>query len=472
MWFDDEWVARALNELKMLVVVSRWDLAIRTIFSLGIVITTASMKELLRYRPGKGNQIGHGVTPVTPSWEEVCKQTSEITDTKVSASTPGQLSKYNHWQQILLKRGRWMLRAAHLAFVVWSASILALHVHASLQPDLPHCLMQVRPWAASSPACYLAALDCYKLNISGKKDEAHAIWSEFDSSVVVHVLIRHCPALEVPDVVRRFRCLRGIKVYNTTVVEWGESAALTDALHPALATLYIVRINFTDGILPPGFQSAGFPQALYDIELCATNIRALPDDLDTKWSQVMFLQVEYSQLTTFPTILLRVQPYYFIVTGNPIAAIPPDAFETPGIAYLGVSDTNVQELPRNVTRPSPDLTFVFIGETNISFFWSWVDELLVNRQGSPFVAPQPFVAEGSAYCNDLEKLENGSSQSFRVPVSPEYSSILTDPSPGNRQAILNGVNCDAKMGVFYPITIEDDNNAISVPPPLVKPPPS
>lgn len=48
-WWNDEWLARALNDFQMVVVVSWSDLASRSIFSLSLVVATADMKDLLRY---------------------------------------------------------------------------------------------------------------------------------------------------------------------------------------------------------------------------------------------------------------------------------------------------------------------------------------------------------------------------------------------------------------------------------------
>lgn len=76
--------------------------------------------------------------------------------------------------------------------------VLGLHIQASLQPTLPQCLMQVRPWGVTRPSCYLVGLDCYRLGIEGRMIEVEEKWSEFDSSTVVQLLIRHCPALEMP----------------------------------------------------------------------------------------------------------------------------------------------------------------------------------------------------------------------------------------------------------------------------------
>lgn len=263
---------------------------------------------------------------------------------------------------------------------------------------------------ATRPSCYLVGLDCYTLAISGKKDEVEEKWSEFDSSTVVQLLIRHCPALEMPDSISKFHGLHGIKAYNTTILDWGESAALTNANHPDLVTLYLARVNMTDGVLPMGFQSADFPQNLNDIELCVTNLRSLPDDLDSKWHQQAGLQFEYSQLVAIPAVLLRLEPMFFALTGNPITDIPPEVFELPGLATLGLGQMNLKELPRNVTNLSPTLRALFLDGTKISFFWPWADELITRDEDWSVL-----VVTDTPYCADLQQIQSGSASTFSVP---------------------------------------------------------
>ncbi|EEY70437.1 uncharacterized protein PITG_05852 [Phytophthora infestans T30-4] len=220
MWQNDEWAARALNEFRMVFVVSLSDLASRAIFSLGLILTTTNMKELLQCLPQ---------------------------------------------QRLRTQCARLMLRAAHLFFGAWGVVVLGLHIHASMQPTLSQCLLQVRPWATSRPSCYLVGLDCH---------------TEFDSSTVVQLLIRHCPTLEIPPSISKFHSLHGVKVYNSTIVDWDDSAAFTSENHPNVLSLYLVRVNMTDGVLPAGLHSLDFPPNLRDIEFCVTNLQAIPQDLD------------------------------------------------------------------------------------------------------------------------------------------------------------------------------------------------
>ncbi|KUF87173.1 hypothetical protein AM587_10011236 [Phytophthora nicotianae] len=479
IWYNDEWIARALNELKMVLVVSWTDLASRSIFSFGLILTTMSMKELLARLPRSNNR----VTQLDGTSMKVNARTESDTfwDTKLNTvapktATPTQPISKNSQRKLLVKndsyrgtnlrsRGaRVMLRTAHLLFGLWGLLVLGFHIQASMQPILPQCLMQVRPWAVSRTSCYLAGLDCHTLGISGKKDEVDEKWREFDASTVVQLLIRHCTEFEMPDIFSEFHELVNVKVYNTTINEWGGSAAITSTNQPGMSSLLFVRVNMTDGLLPVGLLSTDFPQTLYDIEFCVTNLRTLPDDLDSKWPLYAIIQLEYSQLTTVPAVIPRLEPYYLALTGNPLSEIPPEVFEVQGMLFLSISNMNIRQLPRNVTQLSAELSWIFIGDTNISFFWAWTDELVERMKGRA----NPWLAGPSPYCDDLEKIKTGAATEFSVPLSPEYSQTLMDPSEANRDVILKAVRCDPTIGgLFYPLEIEDSINAISTPPSLV-----
>ncbi|EGZ12378.1 hypothetical protein PHYSODRAFT_515800 [Phytophthora sojae] len=225
----------------------------------------------------------------------------------------------------------------------------------------------------------------------------------------------------------------------------------------------IVRVNFsTDGLLPEGFESSDFPQKMNDIELCVTNLREIPGDLNTKWPLGAIIQVEYSELSALPLVLARLQPYYTFLTGNPITELPAEIFEVEGMVYLGVSGTNIRELPQNVTQVFPDLIYVELVNTRVSFFWSWVDELVGRVDG-----PATIVAGGSICCDDLEKIENDSMvDTFSSSLTPEYSTVLMDRSDANLQVIAEIVHCDSAEAPFYPLAFDDDANALQPPPAL------
>lgn len=109
-------------------------------------------------------------------------------------------------------------------------------------------------------------------------------------------------------------------------------------------------------------------------------------------------------------------------------------------------------------------------DTNISFFWAWADEL-VERSTTETA---PWIAGGSTYCKDLAKIQTGAATAFAVPLTPEYSQTLMDPSRDNLGKISSTVDCNTKTklpsggGLFYPLAYEDSENAISSPPALAR----
>ncbi|ETN23771.1 hypothetical protein PPTG_00295 [Phytophthora nicotianae INRA-310] len=259
--------------------------------------------------------------------------------------------------------------------------------------------------------------------------EVEEKWSEFDSSTVVQLLIRHCPALEVPASISKFHGLHGVKLYNSTIVDWGESAAFTNANHPDILSLYLARVNMTGGLLPAGFQSPDFPPSLFDIEFCATNLRAMPDDLDLKWPRQGDIQFEYCQLTSFSSVFLRLEPKFLVLTGNPMTEVPADVYEIPGLQTLGLGQLNLNELPRNVMNPAASLIAIFLDGTNISYFWPWMDDSVTMETWGILIAPL------TPYCSDLEAIKTGLTYAFSAPPSPDYARMLMDPSKANLPSI-------------------------------------
>ncbi|ETP49041.1 hypothetical protein F442_05337 [Phytophthora nicotianae P10297] len=461
-WYNDEWATRALNEFQLVAVVSWSDLFSRTVFSLGVMMTTTNLKELLYYRGStRGNRVSDATVAITTKVKVKVKAAGGDTAKKrvpenVECSLPHSMVTVKSVRELMC---RGAINGVHFLFFVWGLMVLFFHIQASVHTSLPQCILQVRPWAVSRPSCFLLCLDCYRLGISGHLNEVDLNWHEFDGSTVVMMLIRHCPALEVPDIFNEFHGLLSIKIYNSTIVEWRDSVAVTNTNHPGLLSLMVVRVNTTDGVLPPGFLSNDIPQQLYDIEMCVTNLKEVPDDLDTKWLPGSCVVIEHSQLRNVPASLLRLMPSYVSLMGNPISTLPPEIFEIEGLTDLGIGGTDIRELPRDVTRLSSTLTTIYMSDTDISYFWPWVEDLTQR---------QPILAGGSLYCHDLERIANGSTDSFSISSSPDYSVELMDPA----NAVAGGstwsaVDCSAPIsgitGPLYPLVDEDNHNAINYP---------
>jgi hypothetical protein len=212
----------------------------------------------------------------------------------------------------------------------------------------------------------------------------------------------------VPDSIDGFAQLQELRVYNSSIANWGASAAITNANHPQLTVVAVGRVNMTGGLLPLGLQSSDFPVLLVEVKFFETNLQQLPDDLDTKWNVGSSIYLENSKLPSVPAALVRLRPFYLILAGNPIEEIPPELFDMQGMLYLVLGRTNIRELPRNVVTSTADPPFIDVRDTAVSFFWSWLDPLVQARLD---YAPM-LLASGSTYCAELEELKSGVSDTF------------------------------------------------------------
>lgn len=288
----------------------------------------------------------------------------------------------------------------------------------------------------------------------------HEEWSTFDRSTVINLLIRHCPTLEIPNIFQEFTKLSAFKVYNTTLVEWEPDAAVTSKHHPKLITVYLVRVNLTDGAIPQGLLSRDFPPMLIDFEIVVSNLRSLPDDLDQIWPLGSSVYLEYGNLTSVPASMIRLQSYYLSVCGNPITELPAELFEVDNLIYLHAGSTLISELPRNVSRLSDGLTHLFLTDTDVSTLWAWMD-LLIGRPRSFFYAG------GSPYCRALDHFRaTGDAGEFAVASGSSSSSgysiysILMDPVH-NSAAIESLMRCQGVTSVpLYPLASDDRNHAM------------
>ncbi|KAG6967479.1 hypothetical protein JG688_00006297 [Phytophthora aleatoria] len=291
--------------------------------------------------------------------------------------------------------------------------------------------MQVKPWMTTEPSCSLLVFDCYESKINGQASEFISQWSHFDRKTTSRVVIHHCPKLEVPDLLKEFSRMEVLKVYNSTIASWNESAALSQSYHPNLMMLYLVRVNLPNGELPAGLLSDDFPLALGDIELCATNLRSLPEDLDLKWPKFASIYLERCELTEVPESLARLAPFDLSLAMNPISTLPPSLLEG-GVGYLHVGSTLISELPANVTEISSFLV-LRVDNTTVSFFWDWIDTLVEHSD---------VFAGGSIYGSELEKNMSGVTTDFNRSA---HSSLLMNASEANWEVLNQAVDCSPPL---------------------------
>ncbi|ETK73285.1 hypothetical protein L915_19767 [Phytophthora nicotianae] len=293
--------------------------------------------------------------------------------------------------------------------------------------------------------------DCHALRISGRFDEVQSEWSKFDKGTSWTLRILHCSALEVPPSFVEFHGLQQIEVYNSTIVDWSADSAISSTNHPEMVVLSVVRVNMTDDLLPLGLQSQEFPPGLRQINFCETNLKTLPDDLDSNWPSGAGIYMENNKLTEIPAALAHLRPVYLMARGNPITQLPSELFEGV-LSYLTLGGTNLAELPQNVAEPSTALAYLDVTDTDIAFFWSWMEPLVEDMLGvTPLLA-----AGGTPYCSDLDAIMSGSSSKFTTPFETGQSTLLMNASVENWEYLLQAVDCSPSYGLtLFPLEYWD-----------------
>ncbi|GMF15673.1 unnamed protein product [Phytophthora lilii] len=301
--------------------------------------------------------------------------------------------------------------------------------------------MQVKPWITSQPSCSLLVTDCYEFNISGAKDEVVNLWRGF--------VIRHCSHLEVPALLQEFSSLNVLKLYNSTIKSWEESATISQKYHPDLNMLYLVRVTMVNGELPVGLLGGDFPEMLRDIEFCYTNLRTLPDDFDLKWPKFASIYFEACEFTEVPASLARLAPIDLSLASNPISSIP-------AVGFLHIGSTLISELPQLVSDVSPSMV-LRVDNTNISFFWDWMDTVVASIDS---MLPPPILATNSPYCSDLQKIYAGKKTRFSAPLREGQSLLLSNASVENWPVLQAAVSCILWPSTWFPLDFEDGYSGI------------
>ncbi|GMF30993.1 unnamed protein product [Phytophthora lilii] len=181
---DDEWVAQMLNKAQMVLILSWSDLATRFFFSVGLVFTTISMKELLRYAPRHRNRVAN-------------KPTSGPLGLAMNSPLVLSPTQARYYMQNLIQL--------------------------SVYKDKPKPKRRIKARVGSRLLHWIHCLFAG----SGVRDEVEIAWDKFDPNTAMRLQILHCPTAEIPRNFQNFHRLTEIRVYNSTIVEWGADAAIT-----------------------------------------------------------------------------------------------------------------------------------------------------------------------------------------------------------------------------------------------------
>jgi hypothetical protein len=282
-----------------------------------------------------------------------------------------------------------------LGFVAAGAVVLGLHLnaaHVASTADadtMKMCLQGLRPWFAENVSCSVLEYNCHKHGVASPSSEA---LDRLQNDAVTAVVFEHCSAFEMPPSIRRFSNLLGLELWNVTIVKWGSETALNAELHPNMIYLIMVYTNMTE--LPQGLLEKPLPPLLGDIEICITDLTAIPDELADAWENVRLVYLEHAPLQEFPTALFKIPSLSVSLIDDGLDSIPDDLLTMVSLLdeYLEIafSYNPIKALPASI-RDGLLINYLSIDHTEITELPEWA-----NGVG------QWISLGGSPICNDTE----------------------------------------------------------------------
>ncbi|KAJ0392129.1 hypothetical protein P43SY_005251 [Pythium insidiosum] len=486
LWYDNHFIMQTFNESRLVLVSSWTDLFSKLFFSLGMLTTIEHMKALIVRRdqglvsPSKnGNSdrsgrsagtvdalpsIGPRVSSVFPlrllqRLSRAISPSTAPTPVVVAAQTSAQ-----SWRRDILRRSSTLVvpvvRAGHrrrlavlarVALFGWGVGVLTLHLRAERRGDPAVCSLHVRPWTSDKPGCSLLEYNCKSIpGAEGSDAELSATLDAVDVAALALLVTRHCRAVRMPSLLTRYDQLVGLKIYNSTVERWDETAELTQRAHPNLRFAFFVRVNFSAAELPAGLLSRSFPSKLIDVEFSFTNLHGLPDDLHERWVQPMVLSLEDSPVTEYPRVMNRMRLLVAALVGTRITHVDAALFTNSDIMSLHLSRSPVIEVPEDVPLPaSTQIGSIKLWRTHISSLPEWISH---PTQG--YLARGGVIkAGGSPFCDQFNSAKaNGTA--IASGGNATWTWLL---APGNED-VAERVLCDPPGfhdDVYYPVDVEE-----------------
>lgn len=246
------------------------------------------------------------------------------------------------------------------------------------------CLQRMHPWLARNFSCAVVRYNCFKEGVTSPSIE---VLSWFGRDTLRRIIFMHCSAFTMPPIIREFSSLMGVEIFNSTLVEWGEDAAVSAELHPMVLFTLFVHVNLTG--IPPGLLQAPLPEQLSDLEFIHTNLTAIPNSVVEPWKGIEIVYIEHSQLNSFPTALMQLPVLSELsLIDNKIATIPDNAILNAASTYfynLALSKNPLRELPQ-ARSDNFDVSYLALEFTLLTETPEWINTNVwdaVSLGGSP-----------------------------------------------------------------------------------------
>ncbi|KAJ0409848.1 hypothetical protein P43SY_005742 [Pythium insidiosum] len=456
-WYDDVWFVNVATEFQIMLVSSWGDLVSRCVFSLGLISCIENAKELLGQDPSYTSRTTNGVKHHTVPQLSKRPEVKPATGPRGSTARLRVMSSFRQLRSRSLRR---VLQTLQILCVLLGAVVVVLHLHAESASRIDQCLVQVHPWLERKPACVLLQWDCETKRHSGEATAITTQWGKSTPAYPRRILILHCPQLEMPTLTASFHELATFKMYNSTITHWSEDAAFTATNHPNMVLSYFIRVNLSNtGELPPGLTTAPFPPTLWDIEFVHSNLKKLPDDLDTKWPLFMYFVCEVCEFTAVPPVLTRMMPYWITFGANPFPSFPFDVFGIAGLTHFGFASSGLPSLAAANDSFLDDTTVrhLYLAGSNVTWLPRWLDRFAALPRALWY---QPAVDLTYApVCDAITQMQAGTLDRFPAAwtagVPAEQLSIFMHVVKENVSALDGVVGCFTPTLLGYPLDEED-----------------
>lgn len=365
--FDDVWQIRALMENKQIYMTSEVDCVSKLVPLVSMISPFNGIRKLIQEQPPVG-----GIKPLKSRKGSLRKfsvaqeRTRSVLDSfwedrVTSVITVRTRSRVNHF--------------VHMLLLFWAIAVGIIHLVAVKTSfgtgEEFGCKLSTRPWFSTRFSCAVLEINCNRQKeLSGGDALALGrVMETLEGSSLSSLIISHCLELSVPPQLQHFSSLLSMEVYNSTIVAWPSTFAITQQHHPAIGLLTLVRCNMSE--LPEGVL-VDHPRALTDITIVASNLTTLPQDLDMRWLGVSSLLIEQGRFEELPATVGRMTSLIRLsFVGNDIATITDDAFvDSMQLYVLALSGNPLVSAPASIGSVANFKT-LYLDHTHVTLLPKW-----------------------------------------------------------------------------------------------------
>ncbi|TMW69822.1 hypothetical protein Poli38472_001978 [Pythium oligandrum] len=316
-WHDPLWALRVGNDLLCFYLSNVWDVGFRLLPNFSMLTCLGAIQPLFRPR---------GIPRSHPSFRNQFQVRRSHQPSSRLWVVHGFLAVYGF-----------------AILIISSAAYRKVH-----QFSLVGCHSTTRSWFATKYPCAVLELNCFRHNWTGSANELDSTLELADERTIAAVVITHCRQLEMPSQIQKFKNLVWLEVFNSTIAQWHDDAALSSFHHHRISRLMLIHVNVS--MFPTRALADEFPPTLIDLEFVHTNLSLVfPSAPGRSWpSSIYRLYLEYCGLVETPPVLTSLRVATLSLAGNALQSFPSTLVDNRRYRQLSLAQNPIQSLPNAV----------------------------------------------------------------------------------------------------------------------------